>query len=114
MEIKIGYTLAKPVETQAQCDAYAAMAKAVDAHNAACAVGDTLWSIEEEADCYKVVDGGTVPDPADLPEPEPTLKEQLEALQAAQTDTNAMMVDQEYRITMLELGASESENEKTE
>ena len=25
MEIKIGYALAKPVETQAQCDAYTAM-----------------------------------------------------------------------------------------
>ena len=107
MEIKIGYTLAKPVETQAQCDAYAAMAKAVDAHNAACAVGDTLWSIEEEADCYKVVDGGTVPDPADLPEPEPTLKEQLETLKAAQADTDAMTVDQEYRIALLELGTTD-------
>lgn len=81
MEIKIGYTLAKPVQTQAQCDAYTAMVEAINAHNAACAVGDTLWSIEEEADCYKVVDGGTVPAPADPPKPEPTFKEQLEALQ---------------------------------
>ena len=80
MKIKIGYVLAKPVETQAQCDAYASIAEAINAHNAGCSVGDTLWSIEEEADCYKVADGGTVPDPADLPKPEPTLKEQLEAL----------------------------------
>ena len=56
MDITIGYTLAKPVQTQAQCDAYAAMAKAVDAHNAACAVGDTLWSIEEEAARKRAVD----------------------------------------------------------
>lgn len=35
MEIKIGYALAKPVETQAQCDAYTAMVEAVNAHNAA-------------------------------------------------------------------------------
>lgn len=109
MEIKIGYALAKPVETQAQCDAYAAMAKAVDAHNATCAVGDTLWSIEEEADCYKVVDGGTVPDPADLPEPEPTLKEQLEALKAAQADADALNIDQDYRLTLLELGVTDDE-----
>ena len=109
MDITIGYTLAKPVQTQAQCDAYAAMAKAVDAHNAACAVGDTLWSIEEEADCYKVVDGGTVPDPADLPEPEPTLKEQLEALQSAQADADALNIDQDYRLTLLELGVTDDE-----
>lgn len=107
MDITIGYTLAKPVETQAQCDAYAAMAKAVDAHNAACAVGDTLWSIEEETDCYKVADGGTVPDPEDLPKPEPTLKEQLETLKAAQADTDAMTVDQEYRLSLLELGITD-------
>lgn len=104
MEIKIGYILAKPVQTQAQCDAYTAMVEAVDAHNAACAVGDTLWSIEEEAYCYKVTGGGTVPDPADLPKPEPTLKEQLETLKAAQADTDAMTVDQEYRIALLEIG----------
>lgn len=107
MEITIGYTLAKPVQTQAQCDAYAAMAKAVDAHNAACAVGDMLWSIEEETDCYKVADGGTVPDPEDLPKPEPTFKEQLETLKAAQADTDAMTVDQEYRLSLLELGITD-------
>ena len=42
------------------------------------------------------------------------LAAQQTATQSAQADTNAMMVDQEYRIAMLELGASESENEKTE
>ena len=107
MDITIGYTLAKPVQTQAQCDIYNSMAKAVEAHNTACAVGDTLWGIEEEAACYKVVDGGTVPDPADLPKPEPTLKEQLEALKAAQADTDAMTVDQEYRLSLLELGITD-------
>ena len=95
MEIKIGYTLAKPVETQAQCDAYTAMVDAVDGHNTACAVGDTLWSIEEEAACYKVVDGGAMPDPADLPEPEPTPKEQLEALQAAQASMEDALCEQD-------------------
>lgn len=107
MDITIGYTLAKPVQTQAQCNTYTVMVEAVNAHNAVCAVGDTLWSIEEEADCYKVVDGGTVPDPADLPKPEPTLKEQLETLKAAQADTDAMTVDQEYRIALLELGITD-------
>ena len=32
------------------------------------------------------------------------LPETLEALQAAQTDTDSLMVDQEYRLTLLELG----------
>ena len=79
MEIKIGYALAKPVETQAQCDAYTAMVEAVNAHNAACAVGDTLWSIADKPGCYEVTDGGVKS--ADQPKPEPTLKEKLEALQ---------------------------------
>lgn len=107
MEIKIGYTLAKPVETQAQCDAYTAMVEEINAHNAGCAVGDTMWDIADNPDCYEVTDGGTVPDPADLPEPEPTLKEQLETLKAAQADTDAMTVDQEYRIALLELGITD-------
>lgn len=45
MEITLGSTITKPVETQEQCTAYAAMAEAVNAHNAACAVGDTLWGV---------------------------------------------------------------------
>lgn len=53
-EIVLGYTLAKTVETQEQCTAYAAMAEAVNAHNAACAVGDTLWGIEDGESCYTV------------------------------------------------------------
>lgn len=63
MEITLGSTITKPVETQEQCTAYAAMAEAVNAHNAACAVGDTLWGIEDKADCYEVAEGGTVPEP---------------------------------------------------
>lgn len=80
-EISLGYTLAKPVETQKQCTAYAAMAEAVNAHNAACAVGDTLWGIEDKADCYELAEGETVPEP----EPAstlPTTEERLAALEA--------------------------------
>ena len=80
MEIKIGYALAKPVETEAQCDAYTAMVKAVNSHNAACAVGDPLWSIADKPGCYEVTDGGVKSEP-DPPEPEPALNEKLEALQ---------------------------------
>lgn len=36
------------------------------------------------------------------------LLETLEALTAAQTDTDSLVVDQEYRITLLELGVTEN------
>lgn len=36
------------------------------------------------------------------------LPETLEALTAAQNDTDSLMVDQEYRITLLELGVTEN------
>ena len=80
-DIILGYTLAKPVATQEECNAYTAMAQVVAAHNAACKVGDTLWQIEDKEDCYAVTDGGTVQEPKEPSDPEPTLKEQLAALQ---------------------------------
>lgn len=40
---------------------------------------------------------GTIPEPEPEPEPEPT----------AQDDTDAMLVDHEYRLTLLELGLTE-------
>lgn len=91
-EIVLGYTIAKPVETQEQCTAYAAMAEAVSAHNAACGVGDTLWVIEDKADCYEVAEGGTVPEP----EPAstlPTMEERVDALESANDDIILMMAD---------------------
>lgn len=91
MEITLGYTLAKPVSTQEQCAAYAAMADAVNAHNAACTVGDTLWVIEDKADCYEVAEGGTVPEP----EPAstlPTTEERLAALEAGLIELAAQEV----------------------
>ena len=90
-EIILGYTIAKPVETQEQCTAYAAMAEAVNAHNTACAVGDTLWTIEDKADCYEVAEGKTVPEP----EPAstlPTTEERLAALEAGLIELAAQEV----------------------
>lgn len=90
-EIILGYTLAKPVETQEQCTAYAAMAEAVNAHNVACAVGDTLWGIEDKADCYEVAEGKKVPEP----EPAstlPTTEERLAALEAGLIELAAQEV----------------------
>lgn len=54
MNIEIGYSISKPVTTQEECNAYAAMAEAVNQHNATCAVGDTLWAIEDGESCYCV------------------------------------------------------------
>lgn len=92
MNITIGYTIAKPVETQEQCDAYAIMAEAVNAHNTACGVGDTLWVIEDKADCYEVAEGGTVPEP-EPEDPAPTMEERVDALESANNDIILMMAD---------------------
>ena len=91
MEITIGTAISKPVQTQAQCDAYAAMAQAVNDHNAACAVGDTLWTIEDKADCYEVAEGGVVqePEPASTL---PTTEERLAALEAGLIELAAQEV----------------------
>lgn len=93
MEITLGFTIAKPVETQEHCTAYAAMAEAVNAHNAACAVGDTLWAIEDKADCYEVAEGETVPEPEPA-YPAPTMEERVDALESANDDIILMMADQ--------------------
>lgn len=90
-EIILGYIIAKPVVTQEECTAYAAMAEAVNAHNAACAVGDTLWGIEDKANCYEVAEGGTVPEP----EPAstlPTIEERIAALEAGLIELAAQEV----------------------
>lgn len=118
MDITIGYTLAKPVITQDECDAYTAMVQAVTAHNAACVVGDALWTIEDGTDGYTVAADGVVREPTaeELAAQEQARKdaearaklpETVKALQAAQSDTDAMTVDQEYRLTLLELGLNE-------
>lgn len=54
-EITLSYTLKKPILTQAECDAYAAMAQAVNEHNAAC--GDSArWMIQDSGDVYEVAE----------------------------------------------------------
>lgn len=106
MEIKPGTKIQKPVITQAECDAYSAVVDAINAHNAVAAVGDALWSMDDQPEAYVVVEAGTQPDPADAPKPTPTLEERLATMETAQTDTDSLMVDQEYRLTLLELGVS--------
>lgn len=79
MDITIRTTLAKPVDTPAQLAAYSAMADAVNVHNAAAAPGDTLWTIEDGAEGYTVIEDGTLPEPGP---PAPTPAERLEELEA--------------------------------
>lgn len=107
MEIKSGTKIMKPVITQEECDAYSAVVDAINAHNAATAVGEALWSMDDQPEFYVVVEAGTQPDPADAPKPTPTLEERLATMESAQTDTDSLMVDQEYRLTLLELGVTE-------
>lgn len=80
MEIKTGTKILKPVITQEECDAYSAVVDAITAHNAAAAVGEALWSMDDQPGAYVVVEAGTQPDPADAPKPTPTLEERLVAL----------------------------------
>lgn len=107
MEIKTGTKILKPVITQEECDTYSAAVGAITAHNAAAAVGEALWSMDDQQEAYVVVEAGTKPDPADAPKPTPTLEERLATMESAQTDTDSLMVDQEYRLTLLELGITE-------
>lgn len=104
MEIKPGAKIQKPVITQEECDAYSAVVDAITAHNEGAAVGEALWSMDDQPEAYVVVEAGTKPDPADAPKPTPTLEERLATMETAQTDTDSLMVDQEYRLTLLELG----------
>ena len=107
MEIKPGAKIQKPVITQAECDAYSAIVDAITAHNAAAAVVEALWSMDDQPEAYVVVEAGTQPDPADAPKPTPTLEERLAAVEAAQADADALNVDQAYRMTLLGLGITE-------
>lgn len=107
MEIKPGAKILKPVITQEACDAYSAVVDAINAHNAAAAVGEALWSMDDQPEAYVVVEAGTQPDPADAPKPTPALDERLAAMEAAQADADALNVDQAYRLTLLELGITE-------
>lgn len=90
MEIKPGTKIPKPVITQEECDTYSAAVGAITAHNAAAAVGEPLWSMDDQPEAYVVVEAGTQPDPADAPKPPPTLEERLATVESAQTQMAQM------------------------
>lgn len=107
-KIALGYTLAKPVATQEECTAYAAMAQVVNEHNAACGDSDTQWMIEDGESCYTVA---AVPPPTaeELAEQEKAKEAaaaeakkkaeleavpgRMDALEAANNDLVLMMAD---------------------
>lgn len=104
MDIKLGSTIAKPVVTQAQCDAYTAMADAVAAHNTACGVGSMRWRIEDKEHCYAIADDGVVQPPTaeelaakeearKKQEAKDKLPERVDALETANDDIILMMAD---------------------
>lgn len=92
MSYNIGDSIAKnaPLATHIE------FSQAVNDHNAACAVGDTLWTIADGEICYTIVEGDVVqePTPADT-------------TPSAEDDLSALVVDHEYRLTLLELGITE-------
>ena len=104
MDIKLGSTIAKPVVTQAQCDAYTAMVDAVAAHNTACGVGSMRWRIEDNEHCYAIAEDGVVQPPTaeelaaqeearKKQEAKDKLPERVDALETANDDIILMMAD---------------------
>ena len=59
--IGIGYTLPKPVVTQEECDAYFKMATAINEHNFSGTSGDYYWEIQENDNCFEIVQGDPFP-----------------------------------------------------
>lgn len=112
-KIEPGYTA-----SAAKAD-YTAIAQAVSEHNDAAATGQHYWGVALADGTYMVYEAGTVPPPPtaeELAAQEEAAKKQAErealpdtvkALQAAQADTDALAVDQEYRVAMLELGLAD-------
>ena len=93
--IRPGYTV--PTETDGTPADYSAIEAAVNAHNQNAQPGEAYWGIRLCGAEYEVYEYGE------------TLPETLAALQSAQNDTDSLMVDQEYRLTLLELGVTPEE-----
>lgn len=112
-KIKPGYTA-----LAAKAD-YTAIAQAVSEHNDAAATGEHYWGVALADGTYTVYEAGTVPPPPTAEElaakeaerkkaeEREALPDTVKALQAAQADTDALAVDQEYRVAMLELGLTD-------
>lgn len=112
-KIKPGYTA-----LAAKAD-YTTIVQAVSEHNDAAATGEHYWGVALADGTYTVYEAGTVPPPPTAEElaakeaerkkaeERDALPDTVKALQAAQADTDALAVDQEYRVAMLELGLTD-------
>ena len=123
--IRPGYTI--PTETDGTSADYSEIETAVNAHNQSAQPGEAYWGIRLCGTEYEVYEYGEVPQPPTAEElaaqeaaqqkaaakqkAVDTLPETLATLQSAQNDTDSLMVDQEYRLTMLELGVTPDEKE---
>ena len=115
--IRPGYTV--PTETAGTPADYSAIEAAVNAHNQSAQPGEAYWGIRLCGAEYEVYEYGEVPQPPTAEElaaqeaaqqkAVDTLPETLTALQSAQNDIDSLMVDQEYRLTLLELGVTPEE-----
>lgn len=121
--IQPGYTI--PTETDGTPADYSKIETAVNAHNQSAQPGEAYWGIRLCGTEYKVYEYGEVPQPPTAEElaareeaqqkaaarqkAVDTLPETLASLQSAQNDTDSLVVDQEYRLTMLELGVTPEE-----
>lgn len=119
--IRPGYT----VPTDGTPADYSALEAAVNTHNQSAQPGEAYWGIRLCGAEYEVYEYGEVPQPPTAEElaaqeeaqqkaaarqkAVDTLPETLAALQSAQNDTDSLMVDQEYRLTLLELGVTPEE-----
>lgn len=121
--IRPGYTVS--TETDGTPADYSAIEAAVNTHNQSAQPGEAYWGIRLCVAEYEVYEYGEVPQPPTAEEltaqeearqkaaarqkAVDTLPETLAALQSAQNDTDSLMVDQEYRLTLLELGVTPEE-----
>ena len=114
-KIKPGYTA-----LAAKAD-YTTIAQAVSEHNNAAATGEHYWGIVLDGGNYTVYEAGTVPPPPTAEElaaqneaakkqaEREALPDTVKALRAALADADALNLDQDYRLTLLELGVTDDE-----
>ena len=117
--IRPGYTI--PTETDGTPADYSAIEAAVNAHNQNAQPGEAYWGIRLCGAEYEVYEYGEVPQPPTAEElaaqeearkkqeAKDKLPETVAALNAALADADALNLDQDYRLTLLELGVTDDE-----
>lgn len=60
-EIRLGYTISKPIKSQEECATYAKMVESLNIHNKKAQPGEMLWGVDDKEDCYEIVETTAVP-----------------------------------------------------